>query len=131
MMKGQWRCVDEEQALWKKVIQFKYGQDSHQGTNLVTTTYGVSVWRSIAALWPTFSNNSCYKIGNGNKVPFWRDVWNGQETLMSTYPALFSLCSNAETTVADNWSPQGWKICFRKVEMVARMLQDVSSFIGI
>lgn len=58
---------------------------------------------------------------------------------MNFYLALFSLYSNSEATVADNWSPQGWKICFRRhlndwevdiAARVARMLQHLGSFKG-
>lgn len=112
----------------RKSSSSKYVQDSQWCTNLMTITYGPLAWRSIRALCPTFSNNFCHKIGNGNKVSFWRDVWNGQETLMRTYAAMFSLCSNAEATMAGYWSPQGWNICFVKVVMVARMLQHLRCF---
>lgn len=41
MMKWLWRFVDEEQALWKEVIQSKYGQISHWWCQLhIVSQYG-------------------------------------------------------------------------------------------
>ncbi|KAG5571712.1 hypothetical protein H5410_061478 [Solanum commersonii] len=68
--KWLWRFGKEGQALWKDVIVSKYGQTDSWTSNIVTSTYGVSVWMSIRNLWPKLARNICYKVGEGTKILF-------------------------------------------------------------
>ena len=38
--------------------------------------------------------NMLLKVGNGNKIKFWRDGWIDQVTLTESFPDLFSICKN-------------------------------------
>lgn len=46
---------------WKEVVQNKFGQ-SRSWCNIVTSTYGVSVWRSRRGLWTKLSKNVTHKV---------------------------------------------------------------------
>lgn len=105
LSKWLWRFSKEDHALWNEVVISKYGQSDQWASNIVTSTYGISVWRSIRNLWPMLSVNICYRVGEGTKIFFWKDIWIGQESLMDSFSDLFSFCSNPGATVAEPWSP--------------------------
>ncbi|WMV33859.1 hypothetical protein MTR67_027244 [Solanum verrucosum] len=136
LMKWLWRLNGNDHALWKEVILNKYGQTEQWCTNAESTTYETSVWRSIRNLWPRLVKNSCYEVGAGNKILFWKDLWIGQEVLMQVFPDLASICTNLEVTVADSWSPQGWNFFFRRhlndreVGRFVELLQMIDGFEG-
>ncbi|WMV11713.1 hypothetical protein MTR67_005098 [Solanum verrucosum] len=50
LSKWLWRFVVEDQTLWRRVILYKYGQNEEWVSNVVDSTYGVSIWRSIRNL---------------------------------------------------------------------------------
>ena len=73
--------------------------------------------------------NVLLKVGNGNKIKFWRDGWIDQVPLSESFPDLFSICNNPEVRVCECWTTQGWDLSFR------RLLNDwevdrVASFLG-
>ncbi|KAH0764469.1 hypothetical protein KY285_000340 [Solanum tuberosum] len=75
------RYAREENSLWREVIHKKYGTFSHWCTKTVNTRYGVSIWKSIRALWDVFAGNTELPPGNGRTIAFWNDKWIGQEPL--------------------------------------------------
>ncbi|TMW85437.1 hypothetical protein EJD97_023158, partial [Solanum chilense] len=84
----------EDQALWKEVFQCKYGQTSTCYKNMVTNTYGIGIWKPVRALWTNLEVNTCIKEGNGTRLFFWTEAWNGQSAIKDSYPDLFLLCNN-------------------------------------
>ena len=54
LTKWLWRYNLEDQALWKELVQHKYGQEDQWCSEEVTETYGVGVWRTIRNLWLAF-----------------------------------------------------------------------------
>jgi len=136
LSKWLWRFVVEDQALWRRAILNKYGQTEEWVSNVVDSTYGVSVWRSIRNLWDSLKENLVVKVGEGNKIFFWKDKWIGQECLNSVFPDLFSFCTNPEAKIAEIWSPQGWNLTFRRnlndweVDRIAELLLKLGEFTG-
>ena len=100
----------EDEALWRRAILNKYGQIKEWISNVVDSTYKVSVWRSIRNLWDSLKKNLVVKVGEGHKVFSWKDKWIGQECLNSVFADLFSFCTNPEAKIAEIWSPQGWNL---------------------
>ena len=85
LTKWLWRYNLEDQALWKELIQHKYGQEDQWWSKEVTETY-VGVWRIMA-----FRDNVRIKVGRGNKALFWKEDWTGQGSLENLFPGLFSI----------------------------------------
>uniref|UniRef100_M1CC58 Reverse transcriptase zinc-binding domain-containing protein n=1 Tax=Solanum tuberosum TaxID=4113 RepID=M1CC58_SOLTU len=83
-------------------------------TEGVTSPYDCSVWRSIRNLWLLVKDRIKIKVGNGEKVAFWNDIWCGQETLKQAFPELHSLSQAQEASVADLWTGQGWNLHLRR-----------------
>jgi len=83
----------------------------------------------------TFDSCCEWRVGDGNDVLFWKDVWVGNEDLKSKFPRLFSLCINKESSVEscgewvnDSWE---WKLVWRrglfdwKIGQEVQLLQEV------
>lgn len=108
-MKWLWRYNGEDQTFWREVIQCKYGQTNHTCTNIVSNNYGVGVWRSVRASWPTLSENICYKVGNGRGILFlerWLE-WSGT---IDGFLSCLILCMPLD----EYRTPQVWDITFRR-----------------
>ena len=69
LSKWLWMYGMEMSHLWRRVIEIKYGNIwGGWCTKEVTTTYGVSFWRSIRQGWPAFFKSTIFKVGNGNRI---------------------------------------------------------------
>jgi hypothetical protein len=51
------------------------------------------------------------KLGNGNSVKFWKDVWVGDQTLQNRFPRLFGISVQQEYMVRDmgSWVNGVWR----------------------
>ncbi|WMV26208.1 hypothetical protein MTR67_019593 [Solanum verrucosum] len=128
-MKWLWRYTSEEGTLWKEVIVAKYGELNPWCTEIVSEPYGWGVWRTIRALWNSMEENVFLKVGNGNKIKFWRDGWIDQIPLSESFPDLFSICNNPEARVCECWTTQGWDLSFRSL-LNDWEVDRVASFLG-
>lgn len=64
-------------------------------TKAVTTPYGTRLWISIRGLWEEVKLKSKMKVGNGNKIKFWKDQWHEKGKLETLFPDIYNLpCSN-------------------------------------
>jgi hypothetical protein len=99
--KWLWQFGTERGALWRRVIDLKYGSDVGGGgvTNDVRMSYGVSLWKSIRHGWGDFFRFVRFDVGNGSRIKFWYDVWCGGVALQELYPDLFRLARNKEALV--------------------------------
>ena len=90
-----WRFGTEQDFLWRKVIEAKYGCARGDWiSNPVNSLYGVSLWKTISKDWPSFKQFISFDVGDGSRVSFWHDVWCGDRTLKEMYPALFAIACN-------------------------------------
>ena len=115
--KWLWRFGIEKDALWRKVIELKYGcLWGEWCSRSVNGPYGVALWKNISQDWPSFSHHILYDIGDGSRVKFWQDHWCGETLLVVSYPNLFRFCRNKEAGVAELMkSPNGflfWDVSF-------------------
>ena len=100
--KWLWRFGIEEDALWRQVIEMKYGCVwGGWYTRAVIGPYGVGLWKNISQGWPSFSRHILYGIGDGSRVKFWQDRWCGETSLAVRYPDLFRFCRNKDASVVE------------------------------
>lgn len=112
--------------MWKSVICAKYGVS---GGGWYPSLNGVGssslIWRDILALvhanprlYNFFVENMELKIGDGNRVKFWDDIWRGSLSLKSQFPRLYQLSVDKEITVklqiARRESSNNWCFNFRR-----------------
>lgn len=59
-------------------------------------------------------DNFSYKVGNGQKIFFWKDNWIGSQALKKLFPDIFSLTQTPDATIQVVWEPQGWNVNLRR-----------------
>ena len=66
--KWLWRYGIETDALWRRVIEVKYGNDwGGWCSKKVSNVYGVNLWRYIRSGWLNFSKLLLYDVGDGGR----------------------------------------------------------------
>ena len=89
---GKWsrRFVVERDFLWKQVIIDKFGvEEGGWCSREAREAHGVGVWKAIRKDWKSICFRSCFLVGNGRKVKFWKDLWCEDQTLKDTFHNLF------------------------------------------
>jgi hypothetical protein len=82
-----WRFAMERDALWRKVLDIKYG--SMRGGRFskeVGGPLGVGVWKRIRRDCDAFAAHVRYEVGDCSRVLFWHDVWCGDLPLKFLFP---------------------------------------------
>ncbi|GJZ05566.1 putative RNA-directed DNA polymerase, eukaryota, reverse transcriptase zinc-binding domain protein [Tanacetum coccineum] len=110
LSKWWWRFLNEENALWRKLIVSIHG---HQGgLQIGSSLYKSGPWYQIMRLKDDFlscgitlPSLSKRKIGNGQTTRFWLDPWLGGSPLNISFSRLFRLESNPGCLVRDR-APQ-------------------------
>ena len=66
----------ESNALWRRIIEAKYGCMLWGGGGLVLYgPYGVGLWKYIRKGWEEFYSFIIFKVGDGSCIKFWHDPW--------------------------------------------------------
>jgi hypothetical protein len=117
--KWLWRYASEPEACWRKVVEAKYGSERGGWCSKVGVgSHGRGLWKFISKEWHYFSNFIKLIPGDGSKISFWREAWCGNSPLSEVFPGLFSLASNKEATIADNFDvvsgSRQWNISFMR-----------------
>lgn len=94
------RFITEPNALWRRVIQEKYGYEIHFTPSSLATPVKGGLWRNICS---AMLNNEISrsivlskvrkKVGSGAHTRFWLDLWVGDCTIKVLCPRLFLLSS--------------------------------------
>ncbi|XP_075099232.1 uncharacterized protein LOC142176070 [Nicotiana tabacum] len=80
----------------------------------VTLPKSLGGLEGIRKLWDVFTFHSTLQVGNGEHILFWKDTWLGHTTLVDAYPRLFSIATNPDSTVAQNWEVNSWNPSLRR-----------------
>ncbi len=54
------------------------------------------------------------KVGKGDHVQFWDDVWCGEVPLSVIFPKLHNISRNQGVSVSEMWLAGGWRWEFRR-----------------
>ncbi|KAJ9678521.1 hypothetical protein PVL29_020644 [Vitis rotundifolia] len=112
-----WRYACDKDNLWKQVIKVKYGQeDFGWRPKKANGAVGVGVWKEIWKESDWCWNNMTFRVGKGNTIRFWTDVWCLESALSQCFPHLFGMTVQRNSTVEEMWdqnSGQGnWNLNF-------------------
>ncbi|WKA11259.1 hypothetical protein VitviT2T_028778 [Vitis vinifera] len=87
-----WRYACDKDNIWKQVIKVKYGQeDFGWRPKKAMGAVGVGVWKEIWKESKWCWNNMIFKVGKGNTIRFWTDVWCSETALSHCFPHLFAM----------------------------------------
>ena len=74
LCKWNWRYANEREALWRRVINLKNGEEEGGWhTRDVIGRNGVGLWKTIRKKWWLLDGRVAYHVGNGQRVRFWKD----------------------------------------------------------
>ncbi|WMV38922.1 hypothetical protein MTR67_032307 [Solanum verrucosum] len=136
LMKWLWRYNLETDALWRRFIHDKYGQDDQWCSNSVNCPFGVGVWRAIRSFWPLLAGNVSFKVGNGRKILFWHDNWLGHGPLKVLFPNFYTIATLPDINLESAKGVHEWNITFRRLlhdwelERVVDLFKTLESFQG-
>nr|XP_043638149.1 uncharacterized protein LOC122609157 [Erigeron canadensis] len=109
--------LSSNDALWVKVIIAIHG---HECLNSFSQK-GRGLWASICsdfievhALHSVPASVIIRRLGNGNSVSFWRDLWVGNEALSGKFPRLYALELNKQAHVSERWGNGLWTWSWRR-----------------
>jgi len=103
--KWKWRLIGEEKGRWKEMVVSKYGSGSE--VPQIPVRLQSWWWRDLSKAcgeggdegW--FQKEVWWKVGCGDKVRFWEDVWIGNSSLKNMFPRLFTLSLNQRQKVEE------------------------------
>ena len=76
--------------------------------------FGVGVWKEILKESTWCWENMVFKVGKGNRIRFWTDLWCGNNVLSQGFPDLFSMAAHRNITVEECWDQNlgqgGWNL---------------------
>lgn len=109
LAKWWWRYGSEDNALWKILICSKYGAKGGRWSPFFMNNFTCSrIWSDILSvaqsnprLFDFFKENVEIKVGNGRRIMFWEDAWNGSYCLKDKYPRLFSISIDKGVTLKE------------------------------
>lgn len=74
------RYNQDENKLWKRVIDFKYNTNRPNVLSCVDVAAS-NFWKGVSWATKVAKMGYKWKLGDGNKVKFWEDVWVGTSSL--------------------------------------------------
>jgi len=90
--KWLWRFGKEDDAMWRNVIEMKYGLDnSGWWCKRNSNPHGVDFWKSIMSDDNHFRSLVHYRAKNGSRILFWHGLWCGDQPLKFQFPNLFRM----------------------------------------
>jgi hypothetical protein len=102
-----------EDGIWQQILQNKY----LQGKTLSQVEAKPSdspFWKGLMRVKELFFTNGFYKIGDGESVRFWEDIWLVQSSLAHQYLSLYNIVQRKNVLVADVLSQSPLNIGFRR-----------------
>ncbi|GKV30901.1 hypothetical protein SLEP1_g39668 [Rubroshorea leprosula] len=120
---GKWwsRMASENESLLYRVIKEKYGNVDGNWLEWVqqeSRQKGSLWWKNICRLDHMEHNKEGWlkegfklKMGDGNLVGFWKDVWIGDQPLVNQFSRLFLVSTDEEKRICQmgNWKKGNWQ----------------------
>jgi hypothetical protein len=115
--KWLWRYEHEKEALWRSVVDAKFGSVRAGWCSLDPPgSHGVGLWKFIRKGWSSFSRHTKLILGNGSRIRFWDDLWVGEMPLKEAFPGLYDIACDKSSLVAEHLSleyePFQWDVRF-------------------
>jgi hypothetical protein len=110
LAKWRWRIIQNEQSLWREVIEARYGTQIRYISDwscIHFPTNSSNWWKDLVGLdnsvtslnW--ISDALVKKVGNGVSTRFWEERWIRDLILKEKFPRLFSLSEQKEQLIGE------------------------------
>lgn len=80
--------------------------------------YGSGLWKGISKVYEAFQNNVGLKVGRGDLVYFWKDVWCCEVALETAFPSIYQLAGKKEGLVQQHYTQNddmiSWQLHLRR-----------------
>ena len=137
--KWLWRFQLEIDSLWHSVIRSKYGiQDNGRDSRVDLRGSCRAPWKSISLIFTCWSRHLSVRVGNGEVVRFWEDVWMGQSSFAADFPHLYRVARSHNSSIASMacslLAPIAWNFDFsrnlydRETSQLVSLLSRVDHF---
>jgi hypothetical protein len=93
-----WWMLEYENGLWQEIVAFKYIKDTPICL-IKPSIFDSPVWSDLLKIRHIYLKGREYKLNNGKLISFWLGVWIGNEPLCTTYPILYDLCLEQNSSV--------------------------------
>ncbi|KAF5771882.1 hypothetical protein HanRHA438_Chr13g0581371 [Helianthus annuus] len=110
LSKWWWRLKDNPNQLWVEVVKAIHDSDSNDKM-IPVKKYLPGTWKDIGEvdkilgkMGVQIREKFTVKIGNGDHVSFWKDIWVMDQPLKDRFPRLFHLAANKSSSVASCFS---------------------------
>jgi len=110
LFKWWWRFADEEEPLWKKVIQSIHKEGKGIIPSSSVTRY-TGPWQTVKKMINDkqpmsikFMQNLQVEVGDGERTKFWKDPWIQNGLIMNLFLDLYAISSQQNTVIAS----MGW-----------------------
>ncbi|KAL9675754.1 hypothetical protein QQ045_003960 [Rhodiola kirilowii] len=127
LAKWWWWLVTGKGGLWRRMIIKKYNiKGSYDPSKMIVKARKVSsTWKDIiksvqgnSEVATAFRDGLKLKLGRGNEISFWEDVWIGDKTIRDQYPKLYQLVVDNQKKVGEMglWvdGVWYWELSFRR-----------------
>jgi hypothetical protein len=123
-LKWRWKLLTNGDEVWKRIIVSKYGENVMGSTTLEPIGGGFicsSWWKDLCRLdegvgW--FTHVVRKKLGRGNTINFWKDIWVGGTSLEIRFPRLFTISVQHDTMIHNMGRWEGgvwrWELLWRR-----------------
>lgn len=79
-------------SLWFRVIAGKYGMNqNHWDSGAASRSIFRCPWKSVKSVAEGFFQQNKWKVGSGELIKFWEDIWCGEMPLFMRFPSLYRL----------------------------------------
>jgi hypothetical protein len=96
--------------------------------------HGMSFWKFISKEWHRFSSHIRLIPSDGSIINFWREVWCRSSPFLEVFPRLYSLASNKEAFIVDNFDSltrsHQWNVSFMH-SLNDWEVEDLASFYSL
>jgi hypothetical protein len=102
-----------EEGMWQQILRNKYLM--HKTLSQVEAKPTDSpFWKGLMRVKKLLFSHGHFKIGDGESVRFWEDVWLGEHSLAHQYPSLYNIAQTKNVLVADVLGQAPLNIAFRR-----------------
>ncbi|KAF7833013.1 putative ribonuclease H protein At1g65750 family [Senna tora] len=75
LMKVGWGLINSKDDLWAKVMKAKYKCGNDLIPNVQSCLSASNLWNGVVKTWDKVEKHIFWRVGNGDSVAFWKDVW--------------------------------------------------------